>query len=162
MGGDDERPEREKRSWSEIDRMRGSARGSSEPRPLGPAAKARAAAASRQYIKQIDGLFTDAKGGAEGDDLAKAVKNAHGTPQLADSCAAYAKALGMPEDPSLLSMFLDSGNSDLMVGALEKLRELHEGDGPKLTKGQKSQVRTLALDSNNAVADLAEELLEVL
>ena len=162
MSGDDERPEREKRSWSEVDRMRGRARTPEDHEPRGRVAKARADAASKEYIKSIDGLFARSAGGAEGEALAKALRAAHGTPQLVDACRAYRAALGMPGDGSLLSLFLDCGEAELVVAALEALRDAHESGALEVTKGQKTQLRTLGLDSNDAIAEAALELLELL
>jgi hypothetical protein len=109
VSGDDERPEREKRSWREIDAMRDGTRGPQERGPRGPADKARAAAAAKEYVKSIDGMFSTGQGGADGETLAKAMKAALGTPGLADACRAYRDAVGVPRDEKLLSLFLDSG-----------------------------------------------------
>ncbi len=162
MSGDDERPEREKKSWSEIDRMRDKARPSSDHEPRGRVDKARADSAAKEYIKSIDGLFTSTQGGAEGEKLAQEVRKVHGTPKLADACRAYRDAVGMPVDGALLSLFLDSGDAELVVAGLEALREGHESERIKVTSGQKTQLRTLALDSNDAIAEAAEDLLDVL
>ena len=163
MIGDDDRPhEREKKTYSELDRIRREGHSPGDREPRSPVSKARADAAAKQYVKNLDGMFTEAKGGADGEELAKAVRDAHGTPKLAAACRAYRDAVGMPEDGTLLSVFLDSADADLVVPGIEALRDAHESRILTVTKGQKTQLRTLALGSDDAIADAAEELLEVL
>ena len=160
MSGDDDRPEREKRSWREIDAMRDGARGSTERRPRDEAARARADAATREYIRQIDGIFTSDKGGAEGERLAKAMKDALGTPTLAEACREYRDAVGIPGEPKLLSHFLDSGDSELVVVGIQGLSALLDQENTRFSAGQQSQLRTLALSSDDAIAEAAEDLLD--
>jgi hypothetical protein len=163
VSDDDDRPyEREKKSFSELDRIRREGRPTDDHEPRSPGAKVRAKAEAKQYTKQLDGMFSSGKGGNEGAQLAKAVKDAHGTPKLAAACRAYRDALGMPEDGALLALFLDSADADLVVAGVGALLNAHEAGTLTVTKGQKTQLRTLALDSNNAIADVAEELLEAL
>jgi len=69
MSRDDDRPgflDRDKKSFSELDRQRRERRGAGEPRPASPAARVRVESAKKQYLKQVDSLFSKAKGGAEG------------------------------------------------------------------------------------------------
>lgn len=159
---DEDRPEREKRSWREIDRMRDRSRSSSERQPRTPVQQARAAAASKQYLKHLDGLFSKDQGDSEGQRLAKAVRDAHGTPGLADACRAYREALALPDDPSLLSLFLDTGDPELMCSALEALRAAQCAGNLEASRGLRTQLRILAEGSNDAVAEAAEGLLDAL
>ena len=63
---------------------------------------------------------------------------------------------------SLISLFLDAGERELILAGLEALRACHERGGLKPTGGLRSQLRILAEDSDDAVAEEAEELLELL
>ena len=68
--GDRERPDyldRDKKSFSELDRQRRDRRDHGGSRPASPGAQRRAAAAAKQYVKQLDGLFASGKGGAAGE-----------------------------------------------------------------------------------------------
>lgn len=161
MNGSDDRDERPRRSWREIDRMRdGSGHGRAEPRPTSPAARERAREATRQYVKKLDGLFADGTGGAEGERLAAAVREAHGTAELAGACRAYRNAVGLPQDPSLLSIFLDADDAELVREALGGLEMLRDAGRLELTRGLRSQLRMLAQGSDDEAAEAAEELLE--
>jgi hypothetical protein len=154
---DDDRDERPRKSWRDIDRQRDrSSHVSQERRPRGAAAEARARQATREYLGRIDGLFAKSKGGQEGERLAQAVREAQGTPQLASACAAYRDAVGMPDDPAVIALFLDCGERGLV---LDGLRALAAGR-PPLGAGLKRQLRMLADGPDGEIAEAADALLE--
>ena len=155
--GDDERP---KLSWKEIDQRRSGGGTREEARPRGRWAEAQAKRASDEYKKQLDGMFSDAQGGSEGAALADAIRDAHGTPGLAEACIAYRDAVGWPIEAELLGLFLDAGDQALVVGALEVILEGVESGGLEMSKGLRRQVDSLAEDFNAAIADIAEEIVE--
>lgn len=164
-GDDDDRPgwvEREKRSFSELDRRRREGRGSSDRPPDGPRAHERGEAATRQYLKEIDGIFAKGRGGAEGERLTGEMRNAHGTPGLAAACRAFRDALGVPDDPSDLALFLDCGDPEIVVAALEAARARFEEETLRISSGMRAQVRMLAHHADDGVAEAAEDLLELL
>lgn len=165
MSGDDERPgflDRDKKSFSERDRERRERRGGGERRPAGAKQQARLAAATQQYLKQIDSLFAKGTGGAEGERLAQAVRDARGTPGLAAACRAYREAVGAPSDPSLVSCFLDAGEPELVLVGLAAARAAKAAGTLQATAGLRTQLRMLAQESDDAVASEAEELLDAL
>ena len=155
---DDERP-REKLSWREIDRRRGGARPTDERRPRNAAEQARATAATKAYTKQLDAMFVKGKGGAEGEKLARAMRDARGTPEFAVACRAYRDAVGVPEEPAQLALFLDSGDPELVLAALAALRTAHAAGKLQASSGLRTQLRLLAQDPSDAVAEDAEALL---
>jgi hypothetical protein len=162
MSGDDRSwNDGEKLSFSERDRRRREGHSSDGPRPRDRAGQQRAESAAKQYLKEIDGVFSGGNK-AEVDQLVTAMRDAHGTPGLADACRAYLAAVGLPADVSLISLFLDVGEPELILAGLEALRAGHEGGSLKPTGGLRSQLRILAEDSDDAVAEGAEELLEIL
>ncbi|HVP28345.1 MAG TPA: hypothetical protein VMW35_04200 [Myxococcota bacterium] len=159
MSGDrGDRDDRPKLSWRERDARRN--RSSHVPRDdrerTGPA---RSKAATEQYIRQLDQLFTKTPGGAEADRLGKAIRDAHGTPGLAGACEAYRSALGFPSDASLLALFLDAGEAELVCGALERLASLRAEGRLQATPGLRTQLRLLTQDPDDGVAEGAEDLL---
>lgn len=164
MNGDDrDRDERPRRSWREIDQLRdGSRSGRSDPhqRPRSRAAQARAKAATQSYLKDAAKLFAGGPRGAEGERLSKKLREAHGSSSLAEVCREYRDALGMPSDPALLALFLDSDDSELVVSGLAALARLREQDALEVRAGLRSQLRLLAQSSDDSVAEAAEELLE--
>jgi hypothetical protein len=147
----------DKLSFSERDRRRREGRPSQEHRPKG-VSKAKVEAVTKQYVKQLDGLFSKSKGGAEAEQLGAAIRAAHGTSGLADACRQYREVAGFPEDAALLGMFLDSADPELVVGGLKALQAVCEAGGFKASGGLRSQVRMLAEDPDDEVAELAEAL----
>jgi len=163
---DDDRPgflDREKKSFSELDRRRreGGGRGrSDEPRPASPAQQARVAAAKQQYLKEIDGIFAKGRGGAEGERLAAALREARGTKGIAAACRAYRDAVGAPADAALIACFLDAADPELELAGLEALRAGLAAGTLALGSGLRTQLRMLAGSSDDAVASAAEDLLD--
>ena len=140
----------------------GSGHQTREQRPRGRAAEAREKHATREAKKHLDSLFALGKGGAEGARLAKAVREAHGTPELAEACRAYRDGVGMPEDAALLSLFLDARDRRLVVEALRVLAAGRESGGLEISRGMGTQLEILAQDSDDEIAETAEELLQSL
>ena len=163
MSGDDDGPgflDREKKSFSELDRARRDRSSSGERRPARPQDQARARAGTQQYLKHIDGLFSAGKGGAEGERLARELLEARGTPGLADACRAYREGIGVPAKAPEISCFLDAGETEFVLAGLESLGAACDAGSLKLTPGLRSQLRMLAQEPDDAVAEAAEELLE--
>lgn len=167
---DDGRPDggdRPRKSWREIDagRDRAGSRGArpEERRPTTAAARERAAAATRTYLRDVEGtLFSRAKAGGEGASLARALRDALGTPELDAACRAYRDALGVPEDPALLALFLDARDPGIVVEALRSAAaRIVAGAFPR-TRGLESRLRMLAGSPDDAVAEAAETILDSL
>jgi hypothetical protein len=164
MGQDEDRPswvEREKKSFSELDRMRREKRSGGEQRPRSAAAQARSTQATKQYVKQIDGIFSSGKA-EQLEKLAQAMRDARGTPGLADACRAYRDAAGLPADARLISCFLDADDRELVVDGLEALKQAHQAGEFEMTAGLRTQLRMLAEDPDDEIAERAEELIELL
>lgn len=163
MGDDRDRDDREKLSWAEIDKRRDKARssgsGSGGGHPRGRQARERAARESRDSLHEAEALFSGDPGGEEGAALAKAVRDAHGSPELEEACRDYVASLGVPKQPELLTIFLDTGCTDLIVSALEALEELKQEGRLEVTRGLKTQLRLLAQEPDDDVAGLSEDLL---
>jgi hypothetical protein len=161
VSGDDERPgwlDREKKSFSELDRLRRERRGGRAGEPGGAGAKLRSAAATKQYLKQVDSLFGGGRKG-EREAVAGAVHDARGTPGLAAACRAYLEAAGPPAEPRLLGCFLEAGERDVVLAGLEALRAAREAGALEPTPGLRAQLRMLAQESDDEIAGTAEELL---
>jgi hypothetical protein len=160
MGDDRDHGEREKLSWSEIDKLRDRARSPRTDRPRGRQAQQEAEKGTREALRSAETVFTSEKGGAEGAALAKAVRDTHGTPDLEQACRDYVAALGVPTSTDLLSIFLDSRQPDLIVPALEALYEQKRAGMLEISGGLKSQLRMLAHEPDDDIAGLSEDLLE--
>jgi hypothetical protein len=158
----DDDGERPKLSWSEIDKRRDKprTRADREPRPRGAAAEVRARDATQQYLKQKGGaLFAKHGVGGRGEALAKAIRDAQGTPGFAEACRAFLRELGPPTEASLCARFLDARDPELVLAGLRGLEGLHDAGQLTASAGLRSQLRTLADDANDEVASAAEALL---
>jgi len=159
VGDDRDRGEREKLSWSEIDKRRGQGRTSQNAHPRGHAARQRAERDTRTAIADAEALFAADKGGEEGAVLAAALRDAHGSPDVAAAGKAYLERLGVPDAPELLAILLDTGVRDLVVPALERLLELKQKGRLEVSGGLKTQLRALSQAPDDDVAGLSEDLL---
>jgi hypothetical protein len=160
MGDDRDHGEREKLSWSEIDKLRDRSRSPRTDRPRGRQAQQQAEGEKRAALRSAETVFTPEKGGATGAALTKAVRDTHGTPELEQACRDYVAELGMPTSAELLSIFLDSRQPDLIVPALEALYEQKRAGTLEISGGLKSQLRILAHEPDDHIAGLSEDLLE--
>ena len=162
MSGDDRSwLDGEKPSFSDLDRRRRERRSSGEQAPRSKAARERSEAATSQYLKEIDGLFSHGDK-ARIERLVTAMRDARGTPGLADACRAYHEAAGLPSEAPLISLFLDTGDGDVILLGYESLRTGAEKGVITLSGSLRSQLRILAEDPDDAIAEGAEELLEAL
>jgi hypothetical protein len=164
-GERDEDGERPKLSWSEIDKRRDRprTRADREQRPRTAAAEARSRAATQQYLRKLGGeLFAKHRAGGRGEELAGAIRDAQGTPGFADACRAYLGELGPPRDASLCARFLDARAPELVLAGLRGLEGLRGEGALAPSAGLRAQLRTLANDANDEVADAAEALLRAI
>lgn len=128
--------------------------------PRGAAAQARARGATEQYLKKLDTtVFAKGKrGGAEGDALGKALLEARGGADFDDRCRAYLDAVGAPADLGMISALLDARDKAVRVRALQALAaQVDAGASPE--RGLRNQVRALADDFDDALAEAAEDVL---
>ena len=155
----DDRGERPRLSWREIDRRRSSGRSQREE-PRGRAAERARAEVKGEALKQADSLFSLEQGGSEGARRASTMRAAHGSDDLAQACREYCETIGIPRDPALLALLLDSGDPELVVAALEAFLSAKQAGSLELTAGLKSQLRILQQARDDTVAGISEELLE--
>jgi hypothetical protein len=153
MAGDDR-----KLTYSERDRMRREGGGSSGPR--GGQAREVERLRVDAALDQAESIFAGEKGGAEGKELADAVRAAHGTSELAVACRTYIEALGPPKALDLASIFMDAGDKELSLRVLDELLAQKRAGSLDLEGGIKRQIRILSEDFDDDLASRAEELLE--
>jgi hypothetical protein len=156
---DDDRGERPKLSWSELDKLRDRPRSrASERGPRGAAAEARARTATKSYLAKLDGqLFAKKRPG--GGKPADAVRDALGTPALTDACRAHLEAVGPPRDAALIAAFLDAVDPAVQGAALDALAEEVAARRLTLTSGLRARLRGLAEGPDDELALRAEEIL---
>jgi hypothetical protein len=147
-----------KLTYSERDRMRREG-GPSGQRPKTGRALVEEEKRSAEALKVADALFTDEKGGQKGKALADAVREAHGTKELPEACRAYLAEIGPPPTVELASIFLDSGEKELVVSTLDELLSQKAAGTLEIEGGLKRQIRILSEDFDDDLASRAEDLL---
>lgn len=146
-----------KLSYSERDRMRRD--GGRRERPQSGRERAAEEKRSKLALAAAEELFTDEKGGQAGKALAQAVRDAHGTRELAGACHAYLEKVGPPASIELASIFLDAGDKTISVPTLDELLRQKSQGKLELEGGLKRQIRLLAEDFDDDLASRAEDLL---
>ena len=107
----------------------------------------------------MDALFSNEKGGSDVEQLGRALREARGTPGLADACRAYLEGVGPPSDARYIVCFLDAGDHDLILEGLRALEACREQGTLEATPGLRTQLRMLAQEPDDEVAEAAEDLL---
>lgn len=174
MPRDDDRGERPKRSWSEIDKMRDGKRRGSQP-DFAREKLERSATYSR-YKSAADKFFSgeilpeslqeklDPTGEAKArrEALAK-LKGADGAAEFAAAAKEYVEAWGAPEDPYLLDRMVGHPDEGIVLKALEKLIALAEAGELKAPKSLPERLRSAELNADDPdVQDEAKRLATML
>jgi hypothetical protein len=155
--------EREKLSWSEIDKRRDRSphapKEISEHRPP----TQRSEWIKKQYRKEIDKLFLGKKGTKKHEKALNDISQHHGTDQFGEAVKNYLEQYGLPEDWSTLSLLLDYSEIGIVSEALASMRKLYETRTPAEQKGFKAKVDIFAMTASNSdLRELAEEILPTL
>ena len=156
----DERP-----SWSEIDKLKDrSKHASQEKREIKHKQSPREDWAKKQYMKEIEKLFSGEK--EETEEQKKARKNIvqrYGSSKFNSAVDQYVKKYGMPPDWSTLMLMLDHRNVTIVAKALEVLRKKVYECSDAEKEGFKSKVKIIAMTADNdELQGLAEEIVEEL
>ena len=156
----DDRDDRPKQSFSERDKLRRGERPQT-PAAQGSRAQQEQLRARGQALREADAVFSLEPGGEEGRRLSQQMHDSHGSSDFVGACRAYCEQVGIPADPTLLALLLDSGERDLIVSALEALTAAKNAGSLELGAGLRSQLRLLEQDRDDTIAGLSEDLLQV-
>lgn len=163
-GGDDDKP---RKSWREIDQMRGRSRHTSGDRPDASRDRLEKSQAYREYKSNLDKFFSGgvsaAPEGLKGlldptgakSARAKAIEeiqqaSAEDRRKWADLVRSFVEEHELPPDPYLLTEFLGHPRERVAAKALARLEELIEEDQiKKLPPSLDQQLRSLELTSDD-------------
>lgn len=149
--------DREKLSFSELDRKRKEKRSGGGRRRGGSRNSRRAANA---YKKKIDERLFGKKGDAGRSRMLERLRASQGTPGFARVYREYVRGHGMPEDIPTLMVLLDVDEEQEALKVIDAL-ESAAGSAPTEQKSLlKSRLRNLEMStSSDALADAAAELI---
>ncbi len=163
MGTHDDRENR--LSWSEIDKLKDrSKHAGREKTEFTRKSSAQEEWAKKQYMKELDKLFSGKKEESEEQKKARLTIGQHyGSSKFNSVVSRYVKKYGIPADWSTLILLLDHRDVNIVMESLQKLRNLvHEGSTAE-RDGFKSKVKILAMTTDSEeLQELTEEILEEL
>ena len=155
----------DKLSWSDIDKLKDrSKHASREKSDIKKKQTVREEWAKKQYMKEIEKLFSGEKEETEDQKQAQTLIAKHyGSSKFNSAVDQYVKKYGMPHEWGTLMLMLDHKNIGTVTKALEVLRKkMHEGSEAE-REGFKSKVKIIAMTADNdGLQELAEEIVEEL
>jgi hypothetical protein len=158
---DDDRTERERPSWREIDQRRdGSRHVARGERPAARPGSPRAERQRQRALQEAHKVFQGKQGTPEHQKLADALQRHFGTKKFTPLVKQYVREYGLPRDWGLLFLFLDFPDPSISTGSLEQLARLHPGRSLRERQAFLSKLRTLsALAEDPEVREVSESLL---
>jgi hypothetical protein len=156
----DDRP-----SWSEIDKRKDQSKHVREDKPdFKHRPSAQEEWAKKQYLKEIDKLFTGGKEEPEEQKKArKAIAHHYGSSKFNSTVKQYIKKYSVPRDWGTLILMLDHKDVTIVMKTLDALRELVHESSAAEKEGFKSRVKIVAMTTDNeTLQERAEELLKEL
>jgi len=151
--------ERDKLSWSEIDKRRDRSphapKETHEPREKSH----RSEWIKKQYRKEIDKLFLGKKGTKKHEKAHRDIDRHHGTDQFDATVKNYLEQYGLPDDWGTLSLLLDYSDPKEVCKVLTAMKNLYETRTPAEQRGFKAKVDIFAMTASDTdLRDLAEEI----
>ena len=127
--------ERDKISWSEIDKRRDRSpyapKETHEPRQKSQ----RSEWIKKQYRKEADKLFLGKKGTKKHEKAHSDINRFHGTDQFDATVKSYLDQYGLPDDWSTLSLLLDYSDPKMVSQVLSAMKNLYEARTPAEQRG---------------------------
>jgi hypothetical protein len=152
---DDEKP-----SWREIDKRRDRSSHVREEKPQGGDGRVGADRWNTGRRKEaLEKLFQGEKGTLEHEKLYNKIHKAYGTSVFLSTVQKYFEKYGPPDDASTLLLVLDSKDMDVMVLAMEKLRQVYGGASSREKEDIRRKLSILALTERSA--DVKEKASEI-
>ncbi len=163
MGTFDDRDDRP--SWSEIDKRKDRSKHLKTDKPdFTHRPSVQEEWAKKQYLKEIDKLFTGKKEEPEEQKKArKAITQHYGSSKFNSTVNQYIKKYDVPHDWGTLILMLDHKDVTIVMKSLDALRELVHESSEAEKEGFKSRVKIVAMTTDNeTLQERAEELLKEL
>lgn len=160
---DEDRPEREKLSWREIDQRRDGSRHVVREKPRARPGSPRAERLRQQALKEAHKVFEGKQGTAEHQKAVQELHRHFGTKKFQTLTRQYLKEFGPPRDWAVLFLLLDLPDPEAVGSFLNKMADLFPSRTLREQQAFISKLRTLAaLADDPAVQETAEELLQSL
>ena len=158
-GGDDE--ERERPSWSEIDKRKDRSKHVSQDKPVFSKKSPKSEWLSKQYRKQAEALFSGKKENKPLQAARSSIHKYHGTDKFNSTVKKYIGEYGLPADFSTLFLLLDYRDKEVVKEVLNLLKAKAPEQSLNIQEGFKSKVRIMAMTADNEeIREASEKVLE--
>lgn len=155
--------ERDKISWSEIDKRRDRSPYAPKETPEQRQPSHRSEWIKKQYRKEADKLFLGKKGTKKHEKAHRDIDRYHGTDQFDATVKSYLDQYSLPDDWRSLSLLLDYSDAKMVSQVLAAMKNLYETRTPAEQRGFKAKVDIFAMTASDSdLRDLAEEILRTL
>ncbi len=156
---DDE--DRERPSWSEIDKMRDGSRHVSRDKPSRAEKSLKSQYAKQLYLKRAEDLFKGAKTTPEYKAAHQAIHDNFASTKFHTVAKKFIKAYGLPEDWGTLMLLLDYKDLKVVKDAMGAMIALLGKKSLVEQQGFKGKLRVMAMTSDNdEVVEAVEEALK--
>jgi hypothetical protein len=136
--------DRERLSWSEIDKLRNRSRHVSRERGSFQERRLQSDWARRQHLREANKFFLGKKGTAAYKKAHAALHEGYGTPAFQESAKKFIQDFGLPDDWGTLLLLLDLPEPKWVSEALQILKGMYEKRSLLEQKGFKAKLRILA------------------
>jgi regulator of protease activity HflC (stomatin/prohibitin superfamily) len=152
--------ERDKLSFSELDRRaREARREGAGGRPGGERQARRPRASSAAYKRRVEERLFGKRGDNGRGRMEERVRSAHGTPNFLRTFREYHRTFGMPEDPGLLTLLLDLDDESDVARVVEALATVAPAAPAEQRTLLKRRLQNLEMSATtDALADAASQL----
>jgi hypothetical protein len=153
--------DREKVSFSELDKMRREKRrGNRERRPRGEKAEQRSRAAVAAYKRKVEERLFGRGVDAARMRLEDRLREAHGSPAFRSAYKEYVRTYGVPRDVGLLVLLIDLDDEREVLRVLDAIGEGVDDASLAQRNLLRSRLRNLEMSaSSDALADAAADLV---
>jgi len=157
---DDE--EKEKLSWSEIDKRKDRSKHVSGEKASYKKSK-RSEWALKQYRKEAERLLMGKKGSDAYKKARNAIHDRHGTSKFNAAAKAFVKEYGLPDDWDTLFLFLDYKDTDTVEEVLSRLRETYRERSLTEMQGFRAKLEIMATTTrDNKLRAAVEAIFQAL
>jgi len=153
--------EREKLSWSEIDKMRDRSRHvSSGPKSM-KERSLRSDWAKKQHLREAEKFFQGKKGTAAYKAAHNALHEKYGTPDFQEAAEKFLQEFGLPEDWGTLLLLLDLREPKRLKEVLGGMKGLYEKRSLIEQRGFKGKVKVLSMTTaDRSLRQSCQEILD--
>lgn len=140
--------EREKLSWSEIDKRKDRSRHASQEKPVFKKSK-RSEWIQKQYRKEAEKLFMGKKGTQEYKKDRNELYARHGTPKFPSIAKKFLQEYGLPDDWDTLFLFLDHKDVSTVREVILKLKTQYRERSLTAMQGFRAKLEIIALTTTD-------------